>query len=131
MGIEVTSDVMTAMELAAERSAPNEACGILLGDGESITALIPAMNVHPTPQTHFEIDPQALIDAHRATRNDGPLILGYFHSHPSGDPNPSKTDREMAAGDGLVWAIYGAGEIAFWRSEANGFVALSYCVTDG
>lgn len=134
MDIQVTRDVLAAMERAAAQLAPEEACGILLGEGDCITAFTLATNVHPAPQTHFEIDPQALIDAHRAARNKGAQVLGYFHSHPGGNASPSRTDANMAAGDGAIWAIHGAdhgagkqaGAITFWRSGSNGFVPLSY-----
>lgn len=126
MDIQVTRDVMAAMERAAAQLAPEEACGILLGEGDSITAFTPAKNVHPTPQTHFEIDPQTLIDAHRAARAEGAQVLGYFHSHPSGDASPSQTDSDMAAGDGAIWAIHGKNEITFWRNTEAGFVLLPY-----
>jgi predicted GIY-YIG superfamily endonuclease/proteasome lid subunit RPN8/RPN11 len=115
----------------ATRAAPQEACGILLGQGNRIERAQPARNVHPAPRTHFEIDPQALIDAHRAARAGGPQVLGYYHSHPSGPAEPSDTDRAMAAGDGSVWAIAAAGDVRCWRDDAAGFAELSYVVADG
>ena len=119
----------TAAVLAAAGSAhPREVCGLLLGDGKAITLARPTANVHPTPETHFEIDPQALIDAHRAEREGGLKVMGYFHSHPTGAPHPSQTDRAMSAGDGKVWAIVAGDEIKFWKDAPEGFEALSYAV---
>ncbi|MCL4673947.1 MAG: M67 family metallopeptidase [Sphingomonadaceae bacterium] len=117
-------------ELVAQAAVahPRECCGILLGEGSAIHALIPARNVHPRPERHFEIDPQALVDAHRAARTGGPQVLGYYHSHPAGAAEPSATDRHEAAHDGRVWAIVAAGEVRFWRDTAQGFEALSYIV---
>ena len=96
-----------------------------------ITTLQPARNVHPTPETHFEIDPQALIDAHRAARGGGAEVLGYYHSHPHGPAEPSATDRALAARDGRVWAIAAKGEVRFWRDDEPGFEPLSLRVIDG
>ncbi|MEM8726503.1 MAG: M67 family metallopeptidase [Pseudomonadota bacterium] len=129
MNIEVTSEAKTAMEEASHAVYPCEACGLLLGRAGRIEIVRPTRNVHATPQTHFEIDPQALIDAHRAEREGGPKVIGYFHSHPTGDPSPSQTDRAMSAGDGKIWAILARGELRLWRDEAGGFSALSYSVT--
>lgn len=118
------------MHAAASAAHPREACGILLGEGNRITAACATANIHPTPTTHFEIDPQALIDAHRAARQgSGPQVIGYFHSHPVGPPEPSATDRASAAGDGRVWAIIAGGDVRFWRDAQAGFAALSYAVT--
>lgn len=128
MLLEVTRDVLAAIEAAAVAAHPRECCGLLLGKGGRISAIRSTENVHPAPETHFEIDPQALIDAHRAMRDGGPQVLGYFHSHPSGDPIPSETDRAQSAGDGKVWAIAAVGGLMFWKDDPDGFHALSYTV---
>lgn len=128
MDMEVTSEALAAMRAAAAAAHPQEACGLLLGEGRRITEALETRNVHASPQTHFEIDPQALIDAHRAARSGGPQVLGYFHSHPVGEPVPSTTDRACAAGDGRIWAIITGNDVRCWRDTATGFAALSYAV---
>lgn len=113
--------------LSAARTAhPNEMCGLLLGQAGRITEARETPNVHPDPDRHFEIDPQALIDAHREEREGGPQVLGYFHSHPSGEPSPSETDKAMSAKDGKVWAIAAGENLRFWQDNPDGFHALSY-----
>ena len=119
------------IEAEAIAAHPDECCGILLGEGERIDAIRPAANVHPTPETHFEIDPQALIDAHRGAREGGPQVVGYYHSHPVGRAEPSPTDQAMASGDGRCWAIVAQGKLAFWRDALEGFAELSYEIVDG
>ncbi|MEO1220761.1 MAG: M67 family metallopeptidase [Pseudomonadota bacterium] len=131
MAIEVTRDVLEALYDAAKRAHPSEACGMLLGEAARITQFVEAANVHATPCTHFEIDPQALIDAHRAARSGGPKLIGYFHSHPNGSAEPSPTDQEMAPGDAMIWAIAGEGVIKFWRDRDEGFEPVSYAVAGG
>lgn len=134
MDVEVTSQALAAMRLAARSAHPREACGMLLGEGRRIIEARTTANVHPAPETHFEIDPQALIDAHRAARRGGLQVIGYFHSHPAGDPVPSITDRAMAAGDGRVWAIIAGAQVRLWKDGGRdadaGFTALSYVVTE-
>jgi len=117
------------MASEASRAHPRECCGILLGEGDRITAIRPARNVHPRPETHFEIDPQALIDAHRAERGGGPKVLGYYHSHPTGLPEPSATDKAGASGDGRIWAIISGDAVRLWRDLPGGFEALSSSAT--
>lgn len=131
MDIVLTSEVHAALLAAARAAHPKEACGLLLGARARITAARPARNVHPNPHTHFEIDPEALIDAHRAARTPGaPQVLGYYHSHPTGPAQPSATDRAMAAGDGRIWAIIAGAEVALWRDGDAGFAALSFAVIE-
>lgn len=136
MELAVTSQALAAMRAAAAAAHPLEACGLLLGGGHCIIVATQTANVHPSPATHFEIDPQALIDAHRAARDGGALqVVGYFHSHPVGAPVPSATDRACAAGDGKVWAIIAPGsadpDVRFWKDGEQGFVALPFTCRDG
>ncbi|MEP3050313.1 MAG: M67 family metallopeptidase [Erythrobacter sp.] len=131
MTIEVSRDVMLAMGRLARKTLPLEACGILTGSGDHITGLIETDNVHPAPSTHFEIDPQALIDAHREARQGGPPIIGYFHSHPVGLAQPSAMDKLMSAGDGMIWAIATKREIGLFRAVEGGFEELCTQTLEG
>lgn len=139
MTINLAPDLLDTLHAEAARAAPDEACGILLGRGNQIDNIQPARNVHSMPETHFEIDPQTLIDAHRVQRSGGAEIVGYFHSHPNGPPEPSATDQAMAPGDGRVWAIIGEGQVRFFRDVRTGtscdadggFEPLSYTANGG
>jgi proteasome lid subunit RPN8/RPN11 len=131
MALTVTRQAIARMLAEAERAHPHEACGLLLGQGERITAIRPTANVHPEPARFFEIDPQALIDAHRSARSGGAELIGYYHSHPVGPPEPSATDRAQGTGDGRVWAIVGERTIRFWRDTKDGFEPLSYVADEG
>ncbi|KPF87592.1 peptidase [Novosphingobium sp. AAP93] len=116
---------------AAVQAHPEEACGLLFGTASHIIAAEPTANVHPEPARHFEIDPAALIAAHKAARDGGPELIGYFHSHPNGLACPSATDAAMASGDGRIWAIAAAGDVSLWRDAPSGFEALSYRIKEG
>jgi predicted GIY-YIG superfamily endonuclease/proteasome lid subunit RPN8/RPN11 len=129
--LEISAKALATMRAAAAAAHPHEACGLLLGEGARITEARETRNVHPAPATHFEIDPQALIDAHRAARAGGPQVVGYYHSHPSGPPVPSATDRVSASGDGRVWAIIAGDDVMFWQDGEQGFVTLSFVCRDG
>jgi len=137
MELEVSSDVRQQLVAQATDAHPRECCGILLGardKGDQITAIRPANNIHPQPETHFDIDPQALIDAHRDAREGGPQVIGYYHSHPDGLAEPSVTDQQQAARDGSIWAIIASDEITFWRDAGidgeGGFEPLPYRIVD-
>lgn len=118
------------MRTEAARAAPEECCGILLGRPGTIEEARPARNVAADRTRRFEIDPQALVDAHRVARAGGPQVLGYYHSHPGGLTEPSATDRAMAAGDGTIWAILGETDTTFWRDDEAGFARLFPAATD-
>ncbi len=128
MTIEVTSGTIATLLAEATKAAPRECCGLLLGKGLRVLEACPAANLAADPLRHFEIDPAALIAAHRAERSGGPQLLGYYHSHPAGHPLPSATDCEHASGDGRVWAIVAGGEVRFYRDGPGGFASMEVVV---
>ena len=116
---EISSELLGELLRAAGDSAV-EICGILRGAPECIVAAYPAGNVAEDPARHFEIDPVALFAALRDVRRGGAEILGWYHSHPSGNADPSATDAADAAADGRLWLILGGGSARLWRAVADG-----------
>ena len=96
-----------------------ECCGLILGREDTVEKIEMTSNVADNPMCEFEIDPLALIDAEKQAREGGPLILGYFHSHPNGLAKPSIKDAQMAAADGRRWLIIADGQITSWRPVDN------------
>jgi proteasome lid subunit RPN8/RPN11 len=126
MTLEVTSGAIATLLAEAARAAPNECCGLLLGAGKRIDAVSTAANIAENPARRFEIDPVALLAAHKSARAGGPELVGYYHSHPDGHPVPSATDCEYASGDGRYWAIVAGGEVTFWRDGESGFEPVGH-----
>lgn len=124
MVLELTSGTIATLLKEATRAYPRECCGLLLGQGQRVAIARPAANVHPQPERHFEIDPKALISAHRAQRAGGLEVLGYYHSHPNGRAGPSDEDRAQASGDGRAWAIVAGDTVTWWCDGPHGFEPL-------
>jgi len=131
MPVCITAAALDTVIAAAQRAHPHEACGLLLGHDGTICDAQPCANIAAQPERQFEIDPAALIAAHRAARAGGAQVLGYFHSHPTGIAAPSATDAAMAARDGRIWAIVGDATVTLWRDGPSGFEPLSYVVQAG
>ncbi|MET0364484.1 MAG: M67 family metallopeptidase [Sphingobium sp.] len=93
-----------------------EICGLLLGSQDHVLEARACANVAADPARTFEIDPIALIAAHRTARAGDAQLIGYYHSHPSGSPIPSVTDAASAAPDGSYWLILGGGAARLWRA---------------
>ncbi len=97
-------------EIAREARAafPHECCGLIEGarTGDSIraVALYPACNLAELPD-RFEIDPAEHIRLLRRLRGTAGEIVGCYHSHPNGRPEPSPHDLRNASESGLVWLI--------------------------
>jgi len=125
------SDELAAQMLgAAARAFPLECCGLIEGirtqGGWRVTALHEAANVAEDPARRFLIDPQKQFDLMRALRTlraSETRIIGCFHSHPAGPPEPSATDRAQALEDDFLWLIAGG-------SEESGFTLQAYVFTE-
>jgi len=122
MTVTIASACVGQILAAAEASPHAEICGLLFGDGDTITGALPCRNVAADPARRFEIDPAALVAAHRAARHGGPRIVGHYHSHPSGVAVPSPRDAAQAAADGSLWLIAAGGALRAWRAVANGAI---------
>lgn len=119
MGCRISSATLNAIRRESAIVAPEEGCGLLFGSAERVSGWQATRNVAERPERRFEIDPTDLFAALRAERAGGPKLIGYWHSHPSGDPTPSRTDAEMAQGDGKLWLILGD-EFRLWRAGGTG-----------
>lgn len=111
--------VLDAVRDAAGAAMPHECCGLLLASvgGGIVDEALGARNVADDPARTFEVDPAALLSAHRAARGGGPAIVGCYHSHPSGMPSPSATDAAMADPALPLWLICGGVDrtLRLWR----------------
>jgi len=82
----------------AQAELPNECCGLLAGtigpDGVGrVVCRYPLKNAAASPVEYLS-DPLDMFAAERDRRQRGIAFLAVYHSHPTSDPLPSKTDRE-------------------------------------
>ena len=118
MRLEISREVVAWISAEAAETPEREVCGLLLGQGLHVTAALAAQNIAEMPETAFEIDPQALIAAHKAARAGGPAVVGHYHSHPNGRAEPSVRDAAAAKG-GELWLIVAKGEVTAWLARQN------------
>ena len=122
MKAEISSAALHQIVAAAAASPDAEICGLLFGEVGRIDRAQPCVNVAADPSDTFEIDPAALLAAHRAMRTGGPRLAGCYHSHPRGRAEPSLRDAEAAAPDGWLWLIVAGAEVTAWRAVPDGSV---------
>jgi proteasome lid subunit RPN8/RPN11 len=125
-------DPRVRIESEARAAAPRECCGLVEGTDVGGTFVVTA--IHPTANVAaaadaFEIDPAGHIALLRALRGTGRGIIGCYHSHPGGRPEPSARDREAAVEAGFVWLIAAwsgpdRAAIAAFLFGGNGFSPL-------
>ena len=95
-------DVLKAHSFACY---PEEACAMLIGQGDVVEDVIVADNIADDKQHFFEIDPRARIRTEKRCRETKQRIIGIFHSHPGGEAKPSQTDEKMVIERHFYWLI--------------------------
>lgn len=120
MGPGLTAEILAA----AARAHPQEACGLVIGTGSRVEKVVHAQNVAADPLTGFEVDPATLLRAHREARASGWAVIGSYHSHPNGRPEPSAVDAARTNRAGEIWLIAANGSVRAFRSREVGFEAV-------
>jgi desampylase len=120
MAVRVAPGLIERLIAEAAARPDEEVCGLLFGSEDRIDAAVATANFAPDPTRWFEIDPAALIAAHKAEREGGPKLIGCYHSHPSGNARPSAWDSE-AAETGRLWLIIGDQKATLWLAARGGF----------
>ena len=101
----------------ANEDYPNEACGLVVAQGKR-HRVIRARNLAHEPGLTFDLDPGAWLEV-----RPGETVVGIYHSHPSGDPEPSLCDLSGCEASGLPWHIVGCQTGAYRMVEPRGFRA--------
>lgn len=119
----IPAEVRAALVAHANEELPNEACGLVLFDGETAVEYVRGENVSASPY-HFElrIDPLVWADL-----NDRDVTQAVFHSHVSSPPRPSRTDVEnigLWAGQPYLIYTVRTDELAAWSIDDRGMTPV-------
>lgn len=119
----VPEAVRAALAEHSRDELPNEACGLVLFEGDVAVEYVRGTNASPSPY-HFqlEIDPVVWADL-----NDRDAVQAVFHSHVSSPPRPSRTDVEnigLWAGQPYLIYTVRTDELAAWRIGDGEIVPL-------
>ena len=94
--VEVQTHAERAMREHAHREYPREACGLLAAALDHHVLRYVAMTNMARGQADYAIDPVQFADRERQIRRAGLRVCGFFHSHPDGEPTPSRADHAAA-----------------------------------
>jgi proteasome lid subunit RPN8/RPN11 len=86
---------------------PQEACGALLGHASShgkrrVCRAVPVANEALDATTRYCISGARVLELEREAHAAGMELLGFYHSHPRGNSEPSPLDEEAA----WPWYLY-------------------------
>jgi proteasome lid subunit RPN8/RPN11 len=124
MKARVPAALVEAMHAHADREAPRECCGVLIGrwtgrDCEVVNAL-PGRNLATTVDL-YELDPEDFVQADKRAGEVGLEVVGFYHSHPRGPDHLSEVDRRQAWAGYLYLLVSGSGRgFTAWIAPATG-----------
>ena len=118
--MRISEELLDQVRAEAAAVAPKECCGLLLSrEAGEIDAIEP----YPGPlfENRFKLSDEWLLRQHYRCKSAGTKVVGYYHSHPSTSPKPSKRDfREHPPGSfGLIVGKIGAVELFFVGDKAE------------
>jgi proteasome lid subunit RPN8/RPN11 len=95
----------------AQADLPREICGLIgglrLGSIDQAVEIIPVPNSAHDPERTYRMDERALAAALTGLEKRGLTLVGIYHSHPQGDPVPSRQDIREAAYPDTAYLIIG------------------------
>jgi len=110
----IPQNIIDELIAQAEKDAPEETCGYLLGTitpstgggrGEAlVTENYPMENIDHSPE-HFSFAPRDQFAALKYARSKGLKILANWHSHPASPSRPSQEDLRLANDPAIRYAI--------------------------
>ena len=93
--LRITPSVLGQILHHARQEAPMECCGLLSGEGGTVSRCHPKANILKS-EVQYSIDPLELFQFFRELRSSRENHLGIYHSHPSSEAYPSRIDVEQA-----------------------------------
>jgi proteasome lid subunit RPN8/RPN11 len=93
------------MEADVAARAPQEACGLVAGEGQRSVQVFPVTNVLHS-RVRFQMDPEEQWAAFQAMEARSLELLAIYHSHPGGPAAPSPLDVAQAAYPGVIHLIW-------------------------
>ena len=100
----IKQNVVDELIAQAQKDAPNETCGYLLGVDDTVTENYWMENIDHSPE-HFSFAPKDQFAALKYARNNGLKILANWHSHPASPSRPSQEDLRLANDPTIRYAI--------------------------
>ena len=94
--IKIPIEIVNQILAHAQNGDEAESCGFIAAVNDNIVKTYPVENIAKDPACFYRMDEKQQIDAMRKMREAGEELFGIYHSHPSSEAVPSKTDIEEA-----------------------------------
>ena len=124
--MKIPQNIIDELIAQAEKDAPDESCGYLLGTDDNVTENYRMENIDHSSE-HFSFAPKDQFAALRYAREHGLKILANWHSHPASPSRPSQEDLRLANDPTIRYAIL---SLLDGEPKLNSFKILNSEVVD-
>jgi proteasome lid subunit RPN8/RPN11 len=129
IAVRIARDALDEVAAHAHDTLPAECCGVLIGRSDEVVEAVRSRNLSDDPN-RYRLDPKAHIEARRAARDRGLEVIGFYHSHPHSEPEPSIADLAEATYPGHLYLIVrplteGA-KVRVFRFEGRSFLEVGF-----
>lgn len=102
--LQLTEDTVAIITRWAKKHPTVEVTGLIASgpDGQRVQ---PMRNIARQPDRFYEWSPSEMGEAWDRMEERKETPLAFYHSHPSGKPDPSERDMEGALHDGVYYVI--------------------------
>jgi proteasome lid subunit RPN8/RPN11 len=126
-----------AMIQHAQADLPNECCGLLAGYRAEADlraeAILPLVNESASPVA-YQSEPRSMFQADRIMRAAGHEMVAIYHSHPTSEPVPSRTDLAQYYSSDVVHFIIGLKnaepELRGWWLTETTYAEAAWTIVD-
>ncbi|MFA3783531.1 M67 family metallopeptidase [Melioribacteraceae bacterium 4301-Me] len=105
MTIKIPKKIINKIVEHGKKDFPIEACGYLIGNGDTVTDIIYMTNIDKSNE-HFTFDPKEQFKALKYAREKGEKLLAVYHSHPNSPARMSNEDIRLANDTSMKYLIY-------------------------
>jgi proteasome lid subunit RPN8/RPN11 len=128
-GLRIPKSMVDAILAQSRVEYPNEACGVILGQGGIATRLKPMFNSAASP-TFYEFDPKDLLALYREIDDNDEEIIVIYHSHTETEAYPSRTDISYAGEPGAHYVLVSTREEIAPATEFRSYRIIDGVVTE-
>lgn len=105
----------------ASYCAPEECCGLLFGPKKFVADdLATACNTANDKTKGYVMCPEQTRELEEMIERRGKMVVAIYHSHPSGDPEPSGADTMFNLNPELVQVICASNKLKAWIPDGEG-----------
>jgi proteasome lid subunit RPN8/RPN11 len=104
LGLRLSAALQAEVVAHCRSRYPKEACGLLAGQGGTVSQVYPMRNVEDSP-IGYAMDPREQLQIEKQMRKLGQQLLGIFHSHTASAAYPSSVDVRLALSPELSYVL--------------------------